>query len=59
MTGRELFEQLEKEGLADKPLFTLIEVVEEYSSWCDTDKITEWFTIDDEVFLGHEFYFEE
>lgn len=56
MTSRELFEQLEKEGLADKPLFTLVEVIDEYTSWYDTDEITEWFTIDNEVFLDHDFY---
>lgn len=59
MTARELFEQLEKVGFADKPLFTLVEVVDECSSWYDTDKITGWITINNEVFLNHDFYIEK
>lgn len=55
MTARELFEQLEKKGLADKPLFTFIEVENDARLWWDIDRITEWFILDGEVFLEHVF----
>lgn len=55
MTARELFEQLEKLGLADAPLVTNPEEPEQENCWIAWEEITGWVqTSFDVIFLQTE-----
>lgn len=56
MTIKELYEMAKRDGLENEELFVSIEYQEDYISGWNTYKITDYETIDNMVYLNHEFY---